>query len=362
MTDGINMGIEQGSQRGIVSSTGNPGPELRSDERFYVNATKYATDPEHFLKKWNQVVRIQERYKGKEGTTRAVFKGIVSDSVFETALGDKGARKEIEVAVPLANFGMGNSWLVYLGHNDESREAIAPIDVSIEQTSEQTELVVKPPIERVRDAVQKGLTFTDEISPEHLSQLHDLWGETFGWEKAQIENLRNDLEKDKANSDRSIWFSGILHDGKLVGAAMGQKLGLVGEGDNTFDLVESTEWRKKEGTSQNGFMPAALAMLNAQILESTHGKQTPLIFAECNLASGANVTGHKAGFQVPGREVSIKDEAIKIPQILSQNVRIGDGVRVATAYRDFAFMALSNQAIGQYYDNQARAEMLSYLY
>lgn len=360
MTDDKNM--HEQAPTGIVSSTGKPGPEIRSDERFYVNSNKYAPEAAQFQRKWDQTVRVQQRFERRpEALTRAASKSIVSTEVLGHLLADETHKKDVEVALPLGEYGMGDSWLVFLGRNAPGRRTIASSEVEMEKTSEQIDLVRDSPLDRLKIKAAEGFTFTTSVEPEQVDDLFELWGSTFGWNREQIENFRQSIQKEKQGNpeDRTMWFAGVEYNGQLIGASMGQKLIMVGEGNVPLECVESTEWRKKPDTPGNGLTPSVLAGLHAQILDS-FGEKTPLIFAECNIWSGANSTGHKAGLQIPQREVAIGESIYKVPQILKQNVKIGDDVEVNAPYRDFVVESLKREGIEKYYAPSQRAEILSY--
>lgn len=360
MTDDKNM--HEQAPTGIVSSTGKPGPEVRSDQRFYVNSSKYSADANQFQRKWDQTVRVQQKFERRpEALTRAASKSIISTDVLGHLLADEIHRKDVEVALPLAEYGMSDSWLVFLGRNASGRRAIASSEVEMEKTSEQIDLVQTSPLERLKEKAAEGFTFTTSIEPDQVDDLYDLWGSTFGWTSEQVDNFRQSiaLEKQGNLEDRTIWFAGVEYGGKLIGASMGQKLVMKGEGDISLECVESTEWRKKPDSPGNGLTPSVLAGLHAQILES-FGEKKPLIFAECNIFAGANSTGHKAGLQIPQREVAIGERVYKVPQILKQNVKIGDDVEVNAPYRDFVVESLTKEGIERYYTPLQRTEILSY--
>ncbi len=357
------MANNQDMSKEIVSSTGQPGPQIRIDERFYVNSNLYADNAQRFQSKWDQAVRIQQKYESKaESLTRAASKSVVSTEVLGHLLSDEKRRQDVEVAFPLGDYGMNNSWMVFLGRNSVERPSIASSEIEIETTSEQIDLVSKSPIERLREKAAEGFTFTDTVKAEQLEDLYELWGTTFGWTREQIDNFRQNIvtEKKGQPEDRTMWFAGVEYDGRLIGASMGQKIIMPGEDGKPLECVESTEWRKKPNSPGNGLTPSVLAGLHAQILESFGDEKTPLIFAECNIWSGAGSTGHKAGLQVPQREVAIGETMYKVPQILRQNVKIGDEVQVTAPYRDFVVEVLRKEGIDKYYSPEQRREILSY--
>lgn len=348
----------QKSPHEFVSSTGRPGASLRSDRRVYFNEQTYPTEADKFSSNLGRLLTMPDRQTGEAARTRAVYKGIVSNDILTGVLADQNRKNDLEVLVPLADFGMPGASLAYFGHNADGRSPIVPKETMIEGTSEQVRLTDEEPLARIEATLSKGYKFIDTVKEGQVDSLYELWGKAFGWEKEQVEIFRKNLAQDAltAPSDRTIWFSGIEYEGQIVGATMGQKLDLPGENGN-LTCVESTEWSISKDHGKRGIMPAAISMLNAQVLTSLGDNPTPFIFAECNLESFANVVGHKAGLVIPERG----ENGSQVPQILVQNVSIGDNVEAARPYRDFAFMYMTPKAIETYYNGDARGKMMAYL-
>lgn len=323
----------------------------------------------HGEKAWEIHKRVMERY----ANSRLVYRGVVPQAVIEDILNNDKTRdmvSELEAAVPLEDYGMPESWLVSMGHNDTSRSSIREVKGIIERTTRETALIPEPPIDKVRlTAETYGYRFIDRIPEGKGTEgLLDLWSETFGWTPEEIKIFRNALEKDmlQPSGERRLWFTGALSpDGRLEAASMAIRSDISGKGGKSLPYVESTEWcRKRNGNGvddeRKPVMAANLAVLNAQVLESI-GEQKPFIFAECNIEPQAYRPGYKAGFQIPSRRFDIAGHRVDVPQVLIQNVKIGDGIDIPSDYRDFVLMQLKPEAIQRYYSPEARREMLSYV-
>ncbi len=335
-----------------------------SYERAYVLGNRYSDNPEEVLTNWDRVQKIQD--KRGERTTRSVFRGIVSSEVMEAIVKNPSVKDQVEAAVPLGEYGMNNSYLVSLGNNHVERTAYAPPADMKETTSEQLDMVNRSPLSSVEDKVRDGLTFTNSIKPEQVDKLYALWGKTFNWTREEVEGFRLTLQKelDDPSGKRHNWFTGVEDaNGELMGAALAVGMELPGEDGKNLKYIESSEWRRDPDAPSNinGIMPGTLAVLNAQILESFGEGDHPFIWAETNIPGGAHVSGHRGGLQIPSRDIRIGQADVQIPQVIVQNVEVGDGLEINTRYRDFAFMRLSPQTIQMYYDKQTRQKILSYV-
>ncbi|CAN5115885.1 hypothetical protein BH11PAT1_BH11PAT1_0260 [soil metagenome] len=341
-------------QEKIFSSTGNLGVSRRQDQRLYVNGTHAARDYGEVAGNFNRLVGITER---KDRLSRAVYRGIVSNEVLESILLGP-LRETVEVALPLDEFDHSDSWLVYMAKNKPERNALVPLIQMIDQTK--NPLQNNSVEEQVAKVFRRGMHVIHEFSDEHIAQLHELWGGTFGWSVTEIQALQRRIEKGQIeNSEgRSIWFSGILYQDQLVSAAMAERLelpGLLGP----VTIVESTEWRTRDEYAGQGLMAATIAMLNTQILADLEYSGTqPLIIAECNFLSRSDRAGIKSGFRIPERDI----KGMTVSQILEQNVLVSDGhVLPKGKLRDFTFMYVPNTVIEAHYSPDIQLSLLSCL-
>lgn len=326
----------------IFSSTGKLGVSRRQYGRIYVNGTRYSADPIEVEQNFRRLTAIGEKHQHKIG--RSIFRGLVNEAVMQHIL-DNDLRSCLEVVLPVAEFTGDSSWLVYLARNRSERGLIVSREVMADVISKQKKEII-PPLERVQSTLERGYTFTDRISEDQVSQVYALWGDTFGWQYQEIDNLRRRLgvNRCKDPSERDVWFTAIKDNGTILSIAMAERLSIP-TAYGQLDLVESTEWRTRDEYAGNGLMTATVAVLNAQILsdfqDNTNG--LPLIYAECNFQSRSDRVGHGARFLIP--------EQVNAAQILTQNVRVRDGQPLEdTKLRDFTFMYLPIEAIRMYYN------------
>lgn len=338
------------------SSIGKLGVSRRSSERLYVNGTRFSSDPTELDLNFRRLVEIGKRNESRIG--RSVFRGLVSDEVMRHILGN-GLGNYLEVAFPVAEFTGDNSWLVYLASNKQGRSLIDSSGYMMRKTSVQ-EKEITSPLEKVNLAVEQGYVFNDTIAENQIDQVDLLWGDTFGWKRQEIENLRRKLNENqhRLSSQKDVWFSSVSVDRRIAGIAMAERLSIPGANGRWLDLVESTEWNVERKHAGNGLMTATLDMLNAQILSDLGGNSNrmPLIFAECNFQSRADWAGQKAGLRIPERTV----EGHPAPQILAQNVLVRDGQQVEEdKLRDFTFMYLPKDVAERHYGPAQAGKMKS---
>ncbi|MBI2034220.1 MAG: hypothetical protein HYT11_00635 [Candidatus Levybacteria bacterium] len=328
----------------IFSSTGRLGVSRRQYERLYVNGTRFSSDPQEVERNFQRLTAIGERNVQRIG--RSIFRGAVSDEVM-SHISRNGLQHHLEVAFPLEEFTGDNSWLIYMANNRSGREQIVPHNIMVRETEFQKSEIM--PADRIRSVIERGYAFTNQIPENQVDQVHSLWGETFGWERHEVDNLRRRLEtaSKKNPSQRDVWFGAIRDNGNIISAAMAERLTVPAE-NGMLDLVESTEWRTRDEYAGKGLMTAALAILNAQILSNLQEDRDtlPLIYAECNFQSRSDRAGYGAGFRIPYRT----QEGYPAPQILVQNVLVRDGSQIEEGrLRDFTFMYLPRSVIQRDY-------------
>lgn len=330
----------------IFSSTGSLGVSRRQYDRLYVNGTRASDNPEEVEQNFGRLMAIGNRHP--ERISRSVFRGVVSHDVVQHVL-NNGLHESVEVALPLADFTDDSSWLIYMANNRPGRDQIVPTDIMIRETENQNEVITSP-VERVREVLGRGYSFVDCIPEHQVDQIHALWGETFGWERQEVDNLRRRLNaaNDGNQTQRDVWFSAVRDNGTIISVAMAERL-TIPAANGQLNLVESTEWRTRDEYAGQGLMTATLAMLNAQILADFQGNPDalPLVYAECNFQSRSDRAGYGAGFRIPSRS----QEGYPAPQILTQNVLVRDGAQVEEGrLRDFTFMYLPRNVIQTDYD------------
>lgn len=330
----------------ILSSTGRLGVSRRSYDRLYVNGTQYSTNPYEFAINFSRLIQVAERHPSR--ISRCVFRGLVNEDIMRH-ISNNGLQSHLEVALPIREFNGDNSWLIYLAFNRQDRRSNVPHGTMIEATSNLNKEIVTP-LERIQALVEQGYTFIRYIFKDQVDEVYSLWGETFGWERQEVVNLRRRLiaAYNNPSSQKDVWFSGLVNkDGMIVSVAMAERISIPSS-SGPLDLVESTEWRTKDGYEGRKLMTATLCALNAQILYDLKNKPhgLPLIYAECNFQSRADRAGYGAGMRIPERT-----NGYYAPQILVQNVLVRDGQPVGEGkLRDFIFLYLPVKVIQNYYN------------
>lgn len=327
----------------IFSSTGELGISRRQNERLYVNCRKFHTNPEEVEYKFGKLTEYAQQ---QPDISRSIFRGLVNEPVMKHLSGN-GLKSNLEVTVPVAEFTGENSWLIYMAKNKTGRELLIPREVMVNETSAQKREIT-PPFERVLSIVEQGYTFTSQIQQFQVDQVRSLWGETFGWKRHEVDNLRKRLISSNNNtpSQKDVWFSAVKDNDTIISAAMAERLEIP-SAKGKLDLIESTEWRTMDNYVEKGIMTATVAALNAQILSDLQDNPNglPLIYAECNFQSSSHRAGYGAGYSIPERT-----GGYSAPQILVQNVFVRDGQPVPDGkLRDFTFMYLPRVTIQNHY-------------
>jgi hypothetical protein len=352
----INMAIAELLNQSIVSSTGGEGVSRRTFDRLYINGKKISNDYEELSINFGRATNIAERHPQK--ISRTVFRGLVGGDVARKILAGN-LRENAEVVLNVSGFtGEEDTWFVYLGKNSSTRTQIVPTDKMISETTLYRE--ASSPHIRIKGVLEDGGKFIDRFSKEQIDQVLSLWGGTFDWSRGAVDSLRRRIDDSIALEphERDVWFSGVEKDGQIVAIAMAEKLAIP-KNNGILDLVETTEWRTRSGYEGQHLMTAAIDMLNAQVLFDLRddGESTiPLIYAECNFASRSDRAGHGAGLVIPQREL---DNQGLIPQVLFQNVGVGDGQDdLEDKLRDFTFMHLPLDRISVYYNRDQVEQMV----
>lgn len=337
----------------MVSSTGTLGAEPRDHGRYYVNSKSYVADPEVFMNRAKQVRRVINA----RGYERTVFRGVVGSHVNDR-LRESDMQPFVEVVVPIGEFTGDDSWLVSLANNAPRRRSThVPKETMIAEIRQRD--AIKSPVERVRRLVDEGFAFSDRIESHEMPQIATLLGTTFGWENKGIEELQKKLLAGRLinPSDRSVWISTLKNPyGAVVGFSQAERLSRPVANGRWIDMVESTEWSIHPDYEGNGYMPAILNMLNAQVFSDLQMSPNygPFIYAECNFASRADFAGAAAGFRVPDRDHA--------SQILVQNVPVGDRRVLPSSLRDFTFMYVTQDMIDKHYSPDQVANMVKLIH
>lgn len=334
----------------IVTSAGRLGQEERSYDRLYLNWGQDPIEDSYQLTREFTNFRMESEQRGK---SRVVFRGLIGDEVMRTMVEKKHPLLEYaEVAFPVVSPEVSEDrlWLIMLAKNGRDRQSIYPIAEMITATNAYDN-VPSPANRRIKKLLDKGFTFTNQVTPGMISQLHALWGETFGWSHDAVEEFAAEIgsQQNKAPSERQTWFSGILSGDTLVTASTAELLDFPTR-KGKLSVVESTEWRTHDEWSGKGLLTGALMFLHTQVIAD---REDPLLIAECNFMSRSDRAGFGAGFVVPQRDIAGRE----VPQILVQNVAVEDG-HAPVGLRDFTFMYIPSHIREALYNRHAVDEVV----
>ncbi|HMS22488.1 MAG TPA: hypothetical protein PKA38_01870 [Candidatus Levybacteria bacterium] len=348
MTDTRDMGKE------IVSSTGRMGIDTRSDNRFYWNVRQPMHDASRVEKGFDRLAQVKNIKPSRENQfdfldsskRRDVMRFIATGEVAEQLINPSNPFSgNVEVAFPISD----GDWYISLGRNGEDRKTALSMDELIQETAVPDRQ--NYPAAAVEKVLKEGYSFrTDLSSPQVREQVLGLWDNTFGWTTEEICNLEKSLKEQEKTGEKNVWFSAlqkpILKDKVVVAVGMAEKIKFTRSNGRPIDIIELTEWSVDEGSRGNGYMPATVTQLAAQVLDSypiEERKRDILLIAECNIGAYAHKTGYKAGLTVPERVV---------PQILKQNVDV-NGIS-----SDFAFMYISPSSLAKNYPPEVVKQIL----
>lgn len=316
-----------------VSSTGSLGFALRSNERAYNNYPRAVTTEN--LEGFYGDVTDQLLLVGSniEGTT--VTRSVLRTVMTEDALGEiariPGLSRYIEAAAPLPDDKQGGpkEYLLYFARNAVSRSMDEATRSEFRSRVDKARKISSRPS---RSLLPPGYTFTNRVYDPH--RLNELWGDTFGWDEQGCIDFAKRIEADatSAPEDHSVWFGGIQDkNGILVTGAMAERLD-VPTSTGRVALIEHTEWATHPDYRGQGLGRHVVRSLTDVVRADLAGVRH-LVFAECNLTSGANIVAAHSGFTVPRLETTHGP----VDQIISANVRVDDGYEPRGAYRNFMF-------------------------
>lgn len=321
----------------IISSTGSLGLERRSYDRLYCNWPGVISDVSFIERQYRRAREAIHRGVATRCVLRAV---LTEDALRDIAL--TSASSTVEAAVPAGNVDGQSVWMTLFGLNAEHRRPITSVNNMVEATTTYSSSSMLPH-DRVQRLEGQGFRCDAQIDSRHIDAVHGLWGETFEWTREGVEMLSQRLREQQQlhPSRRNVWFSGVVDsDDHVVSVSMAELLRLPLGNDEYIPVVESTEWRTREGYEGQGFMAAGVSFLHAQVLwDLEELPRPPLIIAETNYRTRADWVGNAVGMRVPLRQVG----ETYIPQILQQNVAVGDG-HTPGGLRDFTMMYLAPES------------------
>lgn len=342
----------------MVTSLGRSGePEIRSYGRIGMTLSSVVDNSDAISRRLHafssvgnvRPERLIDYPLASVDTRRSFVRAIVGQEAIEAALSN-GLLQSIEIAAPIGE----GLYYINAAKNGENRRNDADKQEELMTRTEPRGLR-ETPQSLVSRIIDEGYSFQSRIGDEKgQNEVQALWGEAFEWRRDQVVNLATRLEHDKDISSDPVWFSSLVSaDGEIVSAAMAEKLSIEGNGGETIDIVELTEWSVAPQNRGNGYMSANVTMLIAQVLhdyeQENDVNRKLVIMAECNIDKYAHSAGYKAGLTVPERQIFGK----KVSQILERNVEISGELQ------DFAFMYLSGEGRSDYYGGDTVQELIS---
>lgn len=343
-----------------TGSTGGLGFAYRSYDRAYLNYPGVIHDADVIAR----IGRIGQEMinRGRRGVTRAVVRAVVPESVLGGVLENPEISHLVEGAVPTQFGSEANGrpseqlWMMLAAINHQSRSPLFPVPEMINHVDNAKKVPSLTPVERAAQLRSEGYRFIDLIPSDRIDEMQLLWGESFEWDREGIADLGRKLlvSQGMTPRERHVWFSGLIQPGtnRLAAIATAERLNIPVENGEVLPIIESTEWRRSDAVRRHGLAAAVVSHLNARVLEDLDGAR-PTIIAETNYRSGAHHVGFASGMEVPTRLFRGRF----LPQMLIQNVRVGDGLEPNTK-RDFTLMHVADEAIQKFYSPASRLAVL----
>ena len=319
----------------IVSSAGIVGTYVDPmNDRFRGLAPQFAHSVEEVDAQWRWFTDQIDRHP-KEFTRYTLRMVAATDAAAQLALAT-------EAFIPLTE----EAGLLYLAANAPERRASVPIPwmrATIDGIAQEIAGRFRTPASRLAELHDRGYRFVDHvIDPAGLTEL---WSGGFGWDTATVNNLSRRLEDNaqREPDQRDLWFTGSVYNGRLVAAALAERLDVPGP-DGPLATIESTEWMVDRAERHAGVATAMLALNTAQCLED---RPDATMIAECRFDNTAYAAGLSIGFVVPSRRFG--------QQILERNVLVEGQLA------DFVPLHLPPSAVQSHYAPEQRAAMLQYV-
>lgn len=343
-----------------TGSTGGLGYSLRSYDRAYCNYPGVIHDADTV----RRLFRIGQNIitRSRHNVTRGVLRAMVPSSVLEKLAGTPETAGNIEAAVQTRYATRANGrrseplWMMLAAINNGNRMPIFPVRDMVRVVDSERKAPSIPPVDCITSLRRDGYWFISDIPEERVGEVEALWGNSFEWSRSGILDLRDKLRSAIGipKQSRTVWFSGIVEPehNTLAAIATAERLDIpIAEGVSV-PIVESTEWRRADHITQHGLTAATVSHLHANVVEDLQGL-SPTVIAETNFRSGAHRVGFASGMDVPARSVFGAD----IPQMLIQNVRVGDGL-TPDGERDFTLLHIPDESLQTYYHDASREAML----
>ncbi len=336
---------EANDEQPMQPGAGNLGLSRRSYERLYYNARRILRSVDYFVERilpW-AVQHVDDMHEHRRIVGRIVM---TNGQLSEALQRSKVLQDNIEVAISVGTYNGEPIVMCMWGINNHRGQTIDPVDV-IQQETEYQSGPDSLPSERVDALRREGYQFVNNLDDIETDDVLSLWGPIFEWPEQDINALRGRLQqqRDLPPDERSVWFTAVMDGSEVVALAMAERLNLpLGNGES-ISVVESTEWCVRSEWQGRGLSTGATSHVHAQVLTDLASlEHPPVIVAETNFTSRADRTGHGVGMIVAPRSA----ESFPVPQVLRQNVAIGDGLR-PEHLRDFTMMYIPSENAAQYY-------------
>jgi hypothetical protein len=317
------------SNETIFTSVGELGGSERQDRRWYVNGQKFIEEVSDLDEMMASAINDAKNLD--EPATRTVVRAHMNGQSARSVLQQSSPYAQyIETAVQIRGFRQP-TWLIGIGINDTSRSISPEQKTAIKNTVDDTR--IKDDLIQPQNTVYED---TDTVEPDLQEQLYVAWGQTFGWQREDIDGLQRGL----VSGNEGLWFQACIDKTRrqLASAAMAEQLYLPGPDGSSLRLVESTEWFTAQAYRGYGLATHVLRRLNQRVAADCANSSIPtFLFAECNYSSRSDIAARRAGFIVPDRTAA--------PQILVNNVTVTNNGE--QALRNFTLAQLPQDIDGR---------------
>lgn len=333
---------------------GNLGLTRRSYERLYYNARRMLGNVDYFVNR--MVPWAVEHADDMHEHRRIVGRIVMTERQLSEALQRSAViRENMETAIPVGTYNGSPIMMCMWGINNHREQTNDPVSV-IERETEYDNSLRSLPSARVESLRRQGYQFVDNVDYIATRDVLSLWGPIFDWSEGDIDNLRDQIRQQRSwlPEQRSVWFTAVTDGTEVVALAMAERLDMPLGNSESLTIVESTEWCVRPAWQRRGLSIGAASHVHAQILTDLASlERPPVIVGETNFTSRSDHVGHSAGMIVAGRSIG----PFPVPQVLRQNVAIGDGLR-PERLRDFTMMYIPPDSMRDYYSPQQRRQIL----
>jgi hypothetical protein len=325
----------------------------RSYERIYYNGFETLRSVDnlvHDVAPWAEM-QVQDGTGVRRVVVRLLMRSHQLSEVLERS---EVLSRNLEVSIPVGESGESQIVMAMWGINNHDERTNDPIEAMQRDTTYCDDANANL-AERTLNLRALGYRFTDSLEEIDTEEIFSLWHPIFDWSRQDIDSLRERVNGQQGiiSTDRSVWFSAVQNEDRVVSLAMAERLDLpLGNGESV-PIIESTEWCVRNGWYGQGLGVGAVSFVQVQVVRDLRGlSHPPVILAETNFTSRADRIGHQTGMIVGSRVF----EGHAVTQILQQNVAVGDGLR-PERLRDFTMMYIPPEHLTSFY-SQAQCELI----